>query len=349
MFKHVFLTTPDTLIQFLIILVAGLLFIWMPQRYPIDWYLNTRGFWSNFPQTYIDNQNFVYPPWGLILLLPYYFIQAAGARVLSVLTIGWLTHARKWPFSLFFAIILSPYFFRSMVKSNMDILVVVFPILIWEYSHGKRWESIARGISLAMLLLKPQCTFLILVFLLWMDRKEWKKVLTQLGIAALFIVPISLFGSPPLILQWLDNIIHPSAQNQFWWSINNISLTAKYGFIIALGILVLAVLILLLLFKAGIIPWKIEYTTGLLLLFSMFLSPYTSQQSFSSGLAFIPSWPGFILQYLSIGFGFLVFRNYDNVPLFSLSVAFISLLLFLFIKRGNGKNSPSDQESHTAQ
>ena len=327
-FTNIFLTTPSTLKQYLIILVVSFLFIWMPQKPPIDWDLNTTGFWSNIPQTYSNNPNIVYPPWGLILLLPYYLIQAAGSRMLSVMTLGWLTHTRKWSLSIFFALVFSPFFFRTMAKSNMDILVIVFPILIWEYSKGKRWENIARGISLALLLLKPQCTILLVIFLLWTNRKEFKKVLVLLGIAALFIVPISLIGTPPLFFQWLNNIIHPSSQNQYFWSINNISLTAKYGFLIAFGILFVTALILLVSFKARIISWKIDQITFSLLLFSMYLSPYTSQQSFFSGLAFIPSWPGFFLQWLGIGLGIMIFRNYDNIPLLSLFIAFLSLLLF---------------------
>jgi hypothetical protein len=142
--KEIFFTYPNKLTQYLIILVVALFFIWMPQKPPIDWDLNLHGFWSNIPQTYIINQNFVYPPWGLILLVPYYLISASGTRVLSVIIVGWLTHIRKWPLSLFFAIVLSPYFFWTMAKSNIDILVVVFPILLWEFSKGKKWENISR-------------------------------------------------------------------------------------------------------------------------------------------------------------------------------------------------------------
>ncbi len=144
--KKIFLTRPTGWIQFGIVFAVALVFIWMPQREPIDWNLNLMGFWSNIPKTYIDNPNFVYPPWGLILLLPYYLIQAAGARILSVLTIGWLTYKREWPLLLFFAVVLSPYFLVTMAKSNMDILVIVFPVLLWEFSKGRRWEIIGRGI-----------------------------------------------------------------------------------------------------------------------------------------------------------------------------------------------------------
>jgi hypothetical protein len=339
--KNTFLTPPNTVAQFLIIFVAGLLFIWMPQRPPVDWDLNTNGFWSNISQTYINNRNFVYPPWGLILMLPYYLIHATGARIFSVITIGWLAYIRKWPLSHFFIIILSPYFLITMTKSNMDILAIILPILIWERSKGKRWEGIARGISLSILLLKPQCTVFILLYLLWTNRKEWKKVLAQFGVTAFFIIPVSCFGSPPLFSQWLKNIIYPTSQNQFYWSINNISLTAKFGFLIALGILFSAILILFLSYKARFISWNISQTTSSLLLCSMYLLPYTSQQSFSSGLAFIPSWPGFFIQWLVVVLGIVIFGNYDKIPSLSFLAAFLSLLLFSITMHRNKKDLQS--------
>lgn len=336
-FKQVFLTTPNNWKQFLIILVVSMLFIGMPQKPPIDWDLNTNGFWSNIPRTYLKNQNFVYPPWGLILLLPYYLIRAAGSRMLSVITIGWLVKQRKWSLSYFFAIVLSPYFMVTMAKSSMDILVVVLPILIWNYSTGKRWEIIARGISLSMLLLKPQCTVLIIVFLLWQSRKEWQKVLLEGLIVAAFILPVSIIGSPPLIIQWLNNIFHPSAQNQYYWSINNISLTAKYGIIIAIGILLASILIFYILSRIRFITWKDNHTISALLLISMYLLPYSSQQSFSSGLAFIPSWPGFFLQWLGVALGLVTFGYNNNIPIWSFSIAFLSIFFFALIDRRSEK------------
>jgi len=46
------------------ILALALAFIAMPQLPPIDWALNTQGFWADIPHTYLSNANFVYPPWG---------------------------------------------------------------------------------------------------------------------------------------------------------------------------------------------------------------------------------------------------------------------------------------------
>lgn len=319
--------------QFLIILLVGVIFIWIPQKPLIDWDLYTKGFWSNIPQTYLSNRNFVSPPWGLILLLPYYLIHASGSRVLSVITIGWLAYKREWPFLHFFLVVLSPYFMVTMGKSNMDILVIILPVLLWEYSKGKKLEIIARGISLSVLLLKPQCTFLIAIFLLWTNRKEWKKGLAQLAIVALLVIPISLIGSPPLIFQWLNNIMHPSPQNQLFWSINNISLSAKFGFWIALEILFLTILILFLLVKARIISWTNDQTLASLILLSIFLLPYASQQSLSSGLAFIPSLPGFFVQWLVVRLAFMTIFYINNLSLITLSISLLSLIFYSFLKR----------------
>jgi hypothetical protein len=343
--KQIFTTTHYEWMQFTLILIVSLAFIWMPQGTPSDWDLNIIGFWSNIPQTYLNNQNFVYPPWGLILLLPYYLLHAVGARVFSVLIIGWLTYKREWPLSLFFAIVLSPYFMATMSKSNMDILVILLPILIWEYLTGKRWEIIFRGICLSIMLIKPQCTLFIIFYLIWKNRKEWKKVIVYLAIVALFVIPISFIGSPPLLIQWLNNITHPSPQNQYYWSINNISLTAKFNFGIALGILTLIILVLFLLIKAKVISWKNDQTIFSLLLFSMYLLPYTSQQSLSSGLAFIPSWPGLFIQWLGIGLGFVTFGFNKNIALWTFSVSLLSLLFYSFLRRRDEKRAESLAET----
>ena len=87
---QMFRAAPSSRMQLLVVLLVSTLFLWMPQSSPTDWVLYTRGFWDNFPQTYLRNRNLVAPPWGLILLLPYYLMQAGGARVLSVLAIAWL-------------------------------------------------------------------------------------------------------------------------------------------------------------------------------------------------------------------------------------------------------------------
>ena len=332
-FKRILLQTQYNRMQFVIILVVSLVFIGMPQVPPIDWDLYTKGFWSNIPQTYLNNGNLVSPPWGLILLLPYYLMRPAGARVLSVLTIGWLTYKREWPFFRFFAVVLSPYFVLTMAKSNMDILVIVFPILLWEASKGRPWAVVARGLSLSMLLLKPQCTVLLILSLLWSSRNEWKHALAELALVGLIVIPISLVGSPPLLFQWLNNILRPSPQNAYDWSINNISLTAKFGLWPALVILSLTILILFLLVRTRRIPWDNDQTISSLLLGSMYLLPYTSQQSFSSALAFIPSWPAFFLEFLGVGLGVVTFHVNSNIPLWAFSVALFSLMCYSLLGR----------------
>ncbi len=328
--KKTFTTTKYGLLQFSIILLVALLFIRLPQNLLNDWDLNTNNYWTDIPNTYLNNPNLVYPPWGLILLFPYYLLHTEGARALSVITIGWLAYNRKWSIAVFFLVVLSPYFLVTMTQSNMDILVIVLPILVWKYSQGKKWETIARGLSLSVLLLKPQCTILLILYLLWTNRAKWKKELIEIGIVGLIIIPISLFGTPPLVLQWLNNITHPSPQNQFYWSVNNVSLSARYSFWIALGTLVLILSILFLIKKRGMITWKLDQTISSLLLGSMFLLPYTSQQSLSAGLAFIPSWPGYIQQLLVLGVSLVLPSFHDNISFWTLLMAFFSLVFFCF-------------------
>jgi hypothetical protein len=247
--------------------------------------------------------------------------------------IGWLAYKREWSLTNFFFIVLSPYFMVTMTKSNMDILVMVLPVLLWETAQGKQWEIPIRGLSLSLLLLKPQATLLLILFLLWTSRKEREKALWQIAVAALVIIPVSLIGSPPLLFQWLKNIIYPSPQNTIYWSNNNISLTATYGLWISFGILAVTIFVLFLLIKTKIIAWKRDQTISSLLLLSMYLLPYASQVSFSSGLAFIPSLPGYLLQWLRVILGYTVFGFIDNIPLWTYSIAFLSLIFYSFMER----------------
>lgn len=323
--------TPNYLLwQMGLVLLVAICFIAMPQLPPIDWVLNTQGFWADIPHTYLSNANFVYPPWGLILLLPYYAIGAAGSRVLSVLVVGWLAYSRRWSFYFFFLVILSPYFIVTMSKSNMDILVTLLPLLLWETAKGKRWEVPVRGFAIAMMLLKPQITALVILYLLWKSRLEWKKVLKSLGVTALFVVPISLVGSPMLIWQWLDNLRHPSEQNQFFWSINNVSLTTRFGVWIGLGLLALAIILVWWLWRKRLIAWSGDLTIASLLLASMFLLPYSSQQSFSSGLAFLPTGLGFGLQWLVVSFGLLSNTYLGHISEWTFGIALLCLLFAAF-------------------
>jgi hypothetical protein len=322
---------------FVILLIAGV-FLLTPQVPLNDWELITSGYWSNFPDSYLKNPGTVYPPWGYILLLPYYLMRAAGARFFSVLAVGWLTHKRGWPLATFLAIVLSPYFIWSMTESSADILVIVLPIVLWEFSKGRKLEIVARGISLAFLLVKPQCTILLIPYLLWTNRKAWKACLWETGIAFLFILPISLIGSPPLVVQWINNLVNPTSQNLYYWSINNISLTEKFSFWIAVGCITLAGVCLYFLYRIRLIAWGNDQTISSLLMISMFLVPYTSHQSVASGLAFIPSWFGLLYQWLGIFVGALL-PGFENIrPQWTFSACLISLILFSLVQRRKEKS-----------
>lgn len=287
--KNIFLTPVSTRPQKLIVLFVALLFIFMKKQYPLDWELNTVGFWSTFPNTY-QNPNFVYPPWGLILMLPYKWMQAEGAKFFSVLVIGALVVRNKGSLSTFFAIVLSPYFIGTMGKCAMDILVLVFPIYLWEVSCGRRWQTPARGLAISLTLIKPQAALFIWLYTFWKERHNWKSLLWPLGIVALITIPISLVGSPPLLLQWIENLRNPSPDNLYYWSINNFSLTSKYTLFGSIGILLIVGAGLYFLSRRKVITWTEDLTKTSLLYASMAVSPYTSQQSLSSSLAFIPSW-----------------------------------------------------------
>ncbi len=325
--KDLFTTPIASSQQFGVILFLAFLYIFIPQKPPIDWDLYNENFWSAGLHAY-DDQSLVSPPWALILTVPYYLMRAEGARSLSVLVIGWLSYRRQWSLSKFLAITLSPFFLVTMAKSNMDILVLVLPILLWEIVQGTRWQTIGRGLALSLLLLKPQGALLIWFYLLWTSRDNWRGLVKPLMIVALLTIPISIIGSPPLIMQWINNLVNPDPQNAVYWSINNISLSRYFS-------PTTAVIVLLVSFAAlfGLMKWKMkrwckEHTIASLLLVSMFLSPYASQQSFSSALAFIPSWASFFTQSIVLIASFRVIEYWDFIPLLILLIGVSSLYFY---------------------
>jgi len=322
--KNIFLTPVSSRYQKLIILVVAILFIFLKENYPLDWDLNTRGFWSNFPYSY-QNVNFVYPPWGLILMLPYKWMLPEGARFFSVLVIGALVIHNKWSLSSFLAIVLSPYFIVTLTKSALDIFVMVLPIYLWQISTGKRWQIPARGLAISLSMIKPQAAMFIWLYFFWKERKNWKSFIWPLVITVIIIVPISLVGNPPLVLQWIDNIRNPSTDNIYFWSMNNFSLTSGYTLLGAIGILSIIGGILNLLSRKKMILWSENLTIASLLYASMAVSPYTSQQSLSSAMAFAPSWFSFFLQTIH-----LFLKN--SVPNYDYYISLvICLMVFLTI------------------
>ena len=323
-----------------VILFLALLYIFLPQRPPIDWDLYNNNFWSAGFQAYND-QTIVSPPWAFILMMPYYLMRAEGARMFSVLVIGWLSYRRSWSLSKFLAITLSPFFLVTLSKSNMDILVMVFPILLWESVQGTRWQTLGRGFALSLLLLKPQGAVLIWIYLLWTSRDNWRELVKPMLIVALLTIPISVIGSPPLLLQWINNLQYPDPQNVIYWSINNMSFSTYYSPLISLLVIIVSFLSLW-----GIMKWKRKlwcrgHTIASLLLASMFLSPYASQQSLSSALAFIPSWASFFTQYIVLGVSLRTIEYWAYIPPLILLIGVISLYFYQPIVKTRQANSPS--------
>jgi hypothetical protein len=310
-----------------VILFLAFLYLFLPQRPPIDWDLYNENFWSAGWHAY-DNQTIVSPPWAFILMMPYYLMRAEGARAFSVLVIGWLAKRRSWSLSIFLAIILSPFFLVTMSKSNMDILVLVLPILLWESAQGTKWQTVGRGLALSLLLLKPQGAILICLYLLWTSRDDWKGLIKPMLIVAFLTIPISLVGSPPLILQWINNLVNPDPQNAFYWSINNMSFSSYYSLTATVVLLIVSFSILFAFMKWKMKRWTKEHTIASLLLVSMFLSPYASQQSFSSALAFIPSWASFFTQVLVLSVSVRALEYWDHIPPLILLIGVISLYFY---------------------
>ena len=85
-FKKFFTTPIASRQQLGVILLLAFLYIFLPQMSPVDWDLYLENFWAAGLNLYADAK-VVYPPWGLILMMPYYLMRAEGARMFSVLVI----------------------------------------------------------------------------------------------------------------------------------------------------------------------------------------------------------------------------------------------------------------------
>lgn len=120
--------------QWLLVVLVGTLFVFMPLcPPPNDWVLNTNGLWKSPLVTIYQNQNRVYPPWAIYLLLPLYFLGVEGIRFISVMTIAWLTKIRQWSFYTFFLTVLSPYLIRVSVTRKPDRFTASFLAMVLQH------------------------------------------------------------------------------------------------------------------------------------------------------------------------------------------------------------------------
>jgi hypothetical protein len=250
-----------------------------------DWHRNA----ADLPNGLLvyDNPAYVYPPWALILLYPYYLLTASGARAAAVLMVAWFMRQRGYSLGKFCAIIISPLFIWTMILSSADTLILLLPVLLW--NAKTRWSGAARALALALLLLKPQVTFLLVLYLLWTLRRQPRPLLITLAILLLITLPISLLGSPPLLLQWVDNILHPMDVNLDHWVYNNLSLTYRYGLPFAVAVVVLSLGGLYWLMRRRGYRWTNDHIYAALLVASMLLAPYASNQSAIVPLTLLPS------------------------------------------------------------
>ncbi len=272
--------------QWAVIVVVALLFVFMPQLPDNDWQRNAADLPNGL--ALYDDPAYVYPPWALILLFPYYLMTAAGSRVALVLVVGALAQRRGWTLGQFLAIVLAPLFLWTMVLSSADVLILIIPIMLWEI--GGRWRPALRGLALAILLLKPQVTLLLIAYWLWTLRRQPRQLLMALAVAVAITLPISLIGTPPLLVQWFDNLTHPVAANLDHWVYNNLSLSYRYGFAFGLAVVALAFGGLLLWMRARRKRWTADASTSVALTASMLLAPYASNQSAIVPIALHPSW-----------------------------------------------------------
>ena len=166
-----------------------------PQVTPSDWLLNTGSLSAGLGL--YQNPSYVYPPWALILLWPYRLMTARGSLIAAGLVVAWLCSSRGWSLLRMISVIINPYFIFAMMFSNIDILVMILPLLLWETVTQSRWQGPVWGLAIAMLMLKPQGGLLIVPYMVWVSRRESGSLLVAGVTAGLIVLPISLLGFAP--------------------------------------------------------------------------------------------------------------------------------------------------------
>lgn len=311
-----------------VIILIGISIIFGPQVSPNDWEINTSQLFKGL-SIYKDAE-FLYPPWSLVLLWPYRLMQSYGARLFALLVVAWLASSRGWSLGRLLAIVFNALFIYSIMFSNLDMLVMTFPVIVWERSRNWRYPWIYWGLAISLMLLKPQGMVLLLPYLIMQRKQQSRQLIFAFLLTLLIILPVSLLGSPPLVLQWLENVFTPSAANQHHFVTNNISLVNRVGWVWGIVIVSGVFYGTHRLMKRRRRRWTQNHMYAALLLASMLLSPYTSSQSVIAALVFVPSWGATLIQYglLGVVIGLQLTEYRFLSPLWIVLFGIISLWLY---------------------
>jgi hypothetical protein len=306
-----------------LVLVVALAVIFVPSVEPSDWELNTTPLFQGMDL--YQSGDFVYPPWSLLLLWPYRLMTAVGARIAAVLVLAALCSSRNWSIGRFLSVVINPFFIFSMLYSNLDLLVFGGAILLWEKAADSKWRGLLWGLALSLLLLKPQGALFVMPYLFWQQRHHWRSIALALFIAGLVTIPISVLGSPALLFQWIDNIRNPSQMNLDMWAANNISLSHDVGLLWAALILGASFGGMYVLMRSLGKEWTVNHNYLVLIMTSLLISPYASNQSVVAAMAFAPSVMASLLQYAMtfVGTFFQIYLPY--VPFWIIGFSFVAI------------------------
>ncbi len=270
----------------LLILAVAILMLFIPQANPNDHQVNVEPL-VGLIRVY-DNPAAVYPPHALTLMMPFIIIGAALTRVLSIVLIGIYGLQQDWPVGRFMAVILNPIFVYTILFSNIDVIIVLIPVLFFE--RANIW---VRALFLSMLMLKPQLgAFLALYYVI--HYRAWQAAL----IGVVFTVAHFVLPNPAgnlLVFEWIDNILHPTDANSVAWTNNPV------------GPRWLVFVLFPIIYFVQRERWTQERTVASLLIFAMTISPYASFQSvvvpvsvLSGGLLTLVHWGLTGLQVISV-------------------------------------------------
>jgi hypothetical protein len=327
-------------------LAVGYLF--MPQLPLNDWFRNASDLASGL--RLYDNPSYVYPPWALILLFPYYVMGEAVSRALSILIITYYGHTHRWPIWRLVLICLAPACVWTLVLSSADILILLGAVVLWQQTPPRRWVSSGmRGLGIALLLLKPQVGLLLALYFLASLLRNKGALLRVLLVTAAITLPVSLLPDPsgqPLVVAWLNNIAVPSTENSGFWQSNNLSLSSRIGPFAAFAIVgaSLSTLYFVLQRRGG---WSREHSIASCLLVSMLMMPYSSNQSVIVLFVLLPAAPAVILNGAAMLTAAVLNLYAVSDEWFTLGS--VLLAMFLWHRQRAGQNKDATVSARTVQ
>jgi len=176
-----------------------------------------QGIYGDLARPDEDQLAFVYPPFSLLLVLPVVGLSYAWAQAywmafnLVLVFIAALILFKKPPLWWLASLVLFYPVIRSVILGSFSLIIGAGCMLAYGLLNGEEspapWKQYLAGILLAWCAMKPQLSWLIIIFLILqsLHRREWS-VLAGLAGGGLILAVISWILVPTWVSDWINAI-----------------------------------------------------------------------------------------------------------------------------------------------